>query len=70
MKHELILQGMSCGHCVKSVRETLESVNDLEVAMVEIGRAVVEAPDFAKLETEVKAKLAEEGYPVIVVKAA
>lgn len=70
MKHELILQGMNCGHCVKSVRETLESIIDLEVASVEIGRAVVEASDFAKIETEVKAKLEEEGYPVTEVKAA
>lgn len=61
---------MNCGHCVINVRETLESITDLKVSSVEIGKAVVEASDFAKIETEVKAILEEEGYSVTEVRAA
>ena len=35
------IQGMSCGHCVKAVREALEGVPDVAVERVELGSASV-----------------------------
>ena len=39
----LQIEGMSCDHCVKSVREALEGVSGAAVQSVEIGRAEVNA---------------------------
>jgi copper chaperone len=36
------IEGMSCGHCVKSVRGTLEKVPGVQVEQVEIGRATLD----------------------------
>ena len=35
------IEGMSCGHCVKTVRSALEEANGVEVVDVEIGSATV-----------------------------
>ncbi|HSA57915.1 MAG TPA: heavy-metal-associated domain-containing protein [Gemmatimonadaceae bacterium] len=40
-KINLTIDGMSCGHCVQSVRSALESVPGATVASVEIGTATV-----------------------------
>lgn len=37
----LEIEGMSCGHCVKAVREALEGVSDVAVERVEVGRAQI-----------------------------
>lgn len=44
-RHTEVLQieGMSCDHCVKSVREALQGVSGAAVESVEIGRAEVNA---------------------------
>jgi copper chaperone len=48
--HELKIDGMSCQHCVKSVREALLAVPGVTRADVEIGHAKVEGEvDKAKL---------------------
>ena len=39
----LEIEGMSCDHCVKSVREALQHVSGAAVRSVEIGRAEVDA---------------------------
>ncbi|MGA1861291.1 cation transporter [Deferribacter thermophilus] len=41
MKKEIIIEGMSCHHCVMHVKKELESVNGITVENVEIGKAVV-----------------------------
>jgi copper chaperone CopZ len=38
---ELEVEGMSCGHCVKAVREALEAVPDVAVERVDLGKASV-----------------------------
>lgn len=60
---ELKLDGMSCQHCVRSVRETLTSVSGVTVQSVEVGQAVVALPQAILLD-EIRHKLSEEGYPV------
>lgn len=60
----ITIEGMSCGHCVASVTEGLNSlpgVQHVEVSL-ETGQAVVEY-DEARLDPQsIKAKVAELGY--------
>ncbi len=37
----ILIDGMSCGHCTRAVREALEAVEGVEVREVEIGSAQV-----------------------------
>ena len=39
----LQIDGMSCDHCVRAVREALEGVSGAVVESVEVGRATVDA---------------------------
>jgi len=65
MKVELSISGMSCGHCVRAVEEALAGVDQVTVESVEIGRAVVEAPDDADTGDRLKSAVREEGYDVL-----
>ena len=39
----LQIEGMTCDHCVRAVREALDDVSGAVVESVEVGRAVVDA---------------------------
>lgn len=58
---ELAIDGMSCGHCLKAVREALARVDGVTKADVEIGRARVECEERVAREALVGA-LADAGY--------
>jgi len=62
--HELTIQGMSCSHCIMHVKQALDSVNELEVEDVQIGKARVRYDD----QNVIKAfseKIEEAGYKVV-----
>ncbi len=63
MKRELIIEGMSCNHCVHAVKEALGSVETVKVDAVELGRASIEADDAALAQA--LAAIEEEGYKVL-----
>lgn len=63
-KAALTLEGMSCQHCVRSVMEALKEVKGVTVHEVQVGRALVEFEQPGNLES-LRARLAEEGYPVV-----
>ncbi len=65
MKIELELDGMSCNHCKMTVDETIAEVEGIEKHDVEIGRAVIDVPDWGIVEPKLRAALEEEGYPVV-----
>lgn len=58
---ELRIQGMSCGHCVKAVREALEHVAGVTKADVEVGRAHVVCEESVAREALVAA-VVDAGY--------
>ena len=64
MKLNLKIDGMSCEHCIKSVREALEGVNGVKVLDVKIGSAEVEAENDSVLN-EIKEKLDDAGYDLV-----
>ncbi|GDX63520.1 MAG: hypothetical protein RLZZ578_881 [Bacteroidota bacterium] len=41
-QQELAIDGMSCGHCVKSLNKELSAIKGLNVQEVSIGKAVIE----------------------------
>jgi copper chaperone len=61
MKTQLIIEGMSCGHCVRSVQEALENVEGVTSADVSLGRNCAEVEHDADVAALVRA-VEEEGY--------
>ena len=66
MKRELIIEGMSCNHCVNAVKEALGTVNSVKVEAVEIGRASIEADDAGIAQA--RAAIEDDGYKVLEVR--
>lgn len=64
MKKIIKIDGMGCEHCIKSVREALESINGLIIHEIKLGEATIEAnnEDILKKITE---KLDDAGYEVL-----
>ena len=57
--------GMSCGHCVASVKNALSALEGVDVEQVAIGQAVI-SHDPGVTSTEVIAQAVEdEGYSVV-----
>jgi copper chaperone CopZ len=68
MKKKLLIEGMSCGHCVKHVKEALLEVKGMKSAEVELSTksAVIdgEAEDSA-----IKFAVEDAGYEVVSIEA-
>ncbi len=63
--YEMIIEGMSCGHCVMAVRKELSKIDNIKVDDVQIGSAKVEYDD-NKIDTQILIKAVQEaGYKVI-----
>ena len=65
MEAKIPIEGMSCGHCVRTVRGALESVSGVEVVEVEIGSATIR---FDSSETSTDAivhAIDETGFEVV-----
>jgi copper chaperone len=63
MNIELKIEGMSCGHCARAVREALENVEGVQAARVDLAakRAVVDAEASVTPERLISV-VTEEGY--------
>jgi DNA-binding FrmR family transcriptional regulator len=62
----LAITGMTCGHCVATVRDALATVPTVVVHDVAVGRATIDAADTEALDAATAA-LAAIGYPATVV---
>lgn len=58
------IEGMTCGHCERTVREVLEEAPGVRSAQVDLagGTAVVEYDEGATNPRELAALVSEEGY--------
>jgi copper chaperone len=63
--YELMIQGMSCSHCVTHVKNALNEVDGLEVEDVQIGNARVWFDDDKVTKESIAAKIDEAGYKVV-----
>lgn len=62
---ELTIEGMTCGHCVMSVKKELSKLANVTVEDVQIGKAKVQI-DESNVTTEQLAKAVEEaGYRLV-----
>ena len=70
MKKEILIEGMSCGHCVNHVKGTLSDlagISHVEVILDE-KRAIIEA-DMAIQDETIKNAIDDAGYEVIGINA-
>ena len=58
--HQFSIQGMTCSHCIRSVKAALEGVPGVKNAYVEIGRATVNTEDEVSRDELVGAIEAED----------
>jgi len=61
----LTISGMSCGHCVMSVRNALESIDGVTVDEVRIGQATVQFDESAVQADVVAEAVRDAGYEVV-----
>ena len=60
----LEIQGMSCDHCVRAVKNALGEVPGVREASVKVGHADVQAEDDTSRDAIVRA-IEQEGYRVV-----
>ena len=67
MKKKILVEGMSCGHCVAHVKEALEELNGVEVLDVtlETNLATVDMANSNVSDEDIKAIIDEYGYKVV-----
>ena len=66
MKTETLqIEGMSCGHCVKAVRQALDDLDGVEVRNVEIGTAEVSYDPAVVDPKQIDEAIDEAGYTVL-----
>jgi len=64
MKKKILIEGMSCGHCVNHVYEALDEIRVTDIKVnLEQGNAIAEVGDIT--DDTIKAAIEEVGYDVI-----
>lgn len=64
-KVTLGIEGMTCGHCVASVKRALEGVQGVKVEQVAIGKATVEYDAAVASPEAIRDAVEDEGYTVV-----
>ncbi len=59
------IQGMSCGHCVMSVREALEETEGVEIEDIEIGSARISYDTEKTSREQIEEVIEDAGYKVV-----
>lgn len=64
-KKELIIEGMSCEHCVMAVKKELNKIDGLKVDDVQIGKAIVEYDEKKVKKEDLVNAIDEAGYKLV-----
>lgn len=64
-EYKVTIEGMTCGHCVMSVKKELSKIPALNIKEVKIGSAMVEAEERTTLKEELSKAVEEAGYSVV-----
>jgi copper chaperone len=59
------ISGMTCGHCVGSVKRALQELDGVAVEQVTIGKAKVSYDASATTPAKIAEAIEEEGYRVV-----
>jgi len=62
MKKVVVIEGMTCDHCVMHVKKELEKLPEVKFLSVEIGRAVLEGESLS--DDSIRKAVKEAGYEV------
>jgi len=62
---ELKIEGMSCGHCVMSVKKELSNVPDVSVQDVQIGSARVQVDEATVTDEQLTKAIEDAGYRLV-----
>jgi copper chaperone CopZ len=62
---EFKIEGMSCGHCVMSVRKAIGKLDNVKIDDVQIGKAKLEYDELKTPETVIIITIENAGYKVI-----
>jgi copper chaperone CopZ len=65
ISEELKIEGMSCKHCVMSVKKELEKVAGVRVEAVEIGKVRVQYDESRVTRQEIASAVDEAGYQLV-----
>ena len=70
MKKEILIEGMSCGHCVKHVENALKEIEGIEEVSVnlEAKKATIESNSNIE-DDKIKEVIDDAGYDVIEIKS-
>ena len=61
---EIQIEGMSCGHCIISVKKELEKLDTVKVEEVQIGTAKISYDDSRLTSEIIKEAIEEAGYKI------
>lgn len=61
-KQELLIDGMSCGHCVKALKNELSAIQGLIVQDVQIGKAIIEYDPDTVSDEDILHAIDESGF--------
>jgi len=61
-KQELLIDGMSCGHCVKALKNELSAIQGLIVQDVKIGKAIIEYDPDTVSDEDILHAIDESGF--------
>ena len=61
----LKIEGMSCGHCVASVTNTLKALDGVQVEQVRVGQATIAYDPAATPLERITQAIEDEGYSVV-----
>ena len=64
-EEDLKIEGMSCEHCMMSVKKELEKLADVRVESVEIGKARVQYDESRLTRQEISRAIDEAGYQLL-----
>ncbi len=62
---QLSIQGMTCGHCVLSLKKELSKIAGLTINTVEIGKASLDIDETKVTEKILQHAVEEAGYSVV-----
>jgi copper chaperone len=62
---ELKITGMTCGHCVMSVRKELSKLPGVEVRDVQIGSALISYDEAKVSGARIKSAVVDAGFAVV-----
>jgi copper chaperone len=65
LEQEIAITGMSCQHCVMSVKKELGKIPGLEIKAVTVGAATVAVDESKVTREQIKAAVEEAGFALI-----